>query len=158
MEAGELIFITGGARSGKSSFAEKYAIAEAEAKKSSLHYIATSKPSDEEMRQRIKRHQRDREKSEYPWETWECPLDLHKIVPHFKQSDIILLDCLTVLLSNELFREGQTNDNRSNRQNVYHSILDGIFFLADTVETLIIVSNEVLTEPLSDERIVRSYA
>jgi adenosylcobinamide kinase/adenosylcobinamide-phosphate guanylyltransferase len=158
METGKLIFITGGARSGKSSFAEEYAALEAQQKTVGLNYIATSKPTDEEMVQRIKMHQRDRKKSKNPWETWEWPVDLHEIVSHFKQSDVILLDCLTVLLSNELFREGKINDSRDDRQNVYHSILDGIFLLASSVDTLIIVSNEVLTEPMSDESVVRSYS
>jgi|SRR5690625_1221314 len=158
METGNIIFITGGARSGKSSFAEDYAAAKAQQKAVGLNYIATSKPSDEEMVQRIKMHQRDRKKSENPWETWEWPFDLHEIVSHFKQSDVILLDCLTVLLSNELFREGKINDSRDNRQNVYQSILEGIILLASSVDTLIIVSNEVLTEPMSKAPVVKSYA
>jgi adenosylcobinamide kinase/adenosylcobinamide-phosphate guanylyltransferase len=158
METGKLIFITGGARSGKSSFAEKYAASEAKTKACSLHYIATSKPSDEEMAQRIKRHQRDRKESENPWKTWEWPVDLREIVSHFKHSDVVLIDCLTVLLSNELFRKEGTNDSKEDGQNVYHSILDGIFLLAGTVEILIIVSNEVLTEPMSDKTMVRSYS
>ncbi|MFA1821987.1 bifunctional adenosylcobinamide kinase/adenosylcobinamide-phosphate guanylyltransferase [Virgibacillus oceani] len=157
METGELIFVTGGVRSGKSSFAEEYAASEANTKAGNLHYIATSKPADEEMVNRIKRHQRDRERSGTAWKTWEWPVDLHEIVPHFKQSDIVLLDCLTILLSNELFRYKDPGES-CDKKKIYDAIIDGIVQLTNVVNTLIIVSNEVLTEPMSDEKVVKSYS
>ncbi|WP_164216491.1 bifunctional adenosylcobinamide kinase/adenosylcobinamide-phosphate guanylyltransferase [Virgibacillus sp. YIM 98842] len=160
METGKLIFITGGARSGKSSFAEEYAASEAEIKAGSLHYIATSRPADKEMIQRIKRHQEDRKKSRNTWITWERPMELQAMEPHFKQADVVLLDCLTVLLSNELFQYELTDHPRENRhyeKKVYDAILEGVFSIVKTVHTLIVVSNEVLTEPLIGETVVRSY-
>ena len=64
MSRGKLIFITGGARSGKSSFAEKVA---AKISKE-VAYLATGQPLDEEMAHRIKKH---REKRPNTWETYE---------------------------------------------------------------------------------------
>src|SRR5690625_1896099 len=139
METGNIIFITGGARSGKSSFAEDYAAAKAQQKAVGLNYIATSKPSDEEMVQRIKMHQRDRKKSENPWETWEWPFDLHEIVSHFKQSDVILLDCLTVLLSNELFREGKIIVCMDINQHYFQLFFVGYILIAIYIDSLLLV-------------------
>ena len=152
METGELIFITGGVRSGKSSFAEVYATLCAQLN-GNLQYIATSTATDGEMAQRIKSHQKQREQSGEAWNTWECPVDLHTIAPYFNQSDIVLLDCLTVLLSNEFFR-----DDESNQTDIYNKILTGIDAILKQVQTLIIVSNEVLNEPLSSESLTQSYA
>lgn len=60
-----LTFITGGARSGKSTFAEQTAARLALNEGGKLHYIATSKPSDEEMRLRIRRHKEQRKKEAF---------------------------------------------------------------------------------------------
>ena len=73
MSRGKLIFITGGARSGKSSFAEK--IATKTSKK--VAYIATGQPLDEEMAFRIKKH---REKRLNTWETYEEPIKVRELV------------------------------------------------------------------------------
>src|SRR5699024_1416371 len=106
MEKQQLIFIIGGARSGKSSFAESYAVELAKKEKRTLYYLATSKKSDDEMVDRIKRHQEDREQSEMHWETVETPLQIGKNVASFSPNSVVLLDCLTILLSNELFHNG----------------------------------------------------
>jgi adenosylcobinamide kinase/adenosylcobinamide-phosphate guanylyltransferase len=157
METKKLIFITGGARSGKSSFAEKLAVSEAEKLGGELHYIATSMAEDEEMAERIARHQRDRLESGAAWKTWECPVDIRKMAIHFSKSDVVLLDCLTVLLSNELFRK-HPEKKAPSKETIYKSIWEGIQSITASAHTLLLVSNEVLTEPLSDNTTVRSYA
>ncbi|WLR49617.1 bifunctional adenosylcobinamide kinase/adenosylcobinamide-phosphate guanylyltransferase [Bacillus tianshenii] len=96
-----LIFVSGGVRSGKSSFAEQYACHLAE--DTCIHYIATSTITDNEMKQRIQKHQNDRAASPYEWKTWEQPRNLENIIPQFSITDTVLIDCLTVWLSNELF-------------------------------------------------------
>jgi adenosylcobinamide kinase/adenosylcobinamide-phosphate guanylyltransferase len=66
------VLVTGGARSGKSRFAETYAIRLA----SRGIYVATAQPLDDEMAQRVRAHREQRRRSGFAWETIEEPLDL----------------------------------------------------------------------------------
>ena len=91
---GKIVFITGGARSGKSSFALKEAI------KISGHkaYIATAEALDDEMKARITKH-KDERGSE--WKTYEEPLKVSEIIEEIKDRySVVVLDCLTIWLSN----------------------------------------------------------
>src|SRR5699024_2265638 len=108
-------FITGGARSGKSSFAEEYAASLAEKEERKLYYLATANLSDKEMMDRIKRHQNERKSSRFHWETVECPTNLVSKVDSFSPHSVVLLDCLTILLSNELYQNGFYEDRWSNK-------------------------------------------
>lgn len=86
--------ILGGARSGKSAYAEKLALST----KLDALYIATAQPHDDEMRDRITIHQDRRGPN---WTTIEQPLALCEILDaHAKADTIILVDCLTLWLSN----------------------------------------------------------
>src|SRR5690606_5688809 len=93
--AGALIFICGGVRSGKSSFAEKSAAGIASQINGVLNYVAAGQPSDPEMKERIDRHQKDRMESGLDWKTWEKPAELNTISAAFSSKDVVLLDCLT---------------------------------------------------------------
>ena len=161
MEKQQLIFITGGARSGKSSFAESYAVELAKKEKRTLYYLATSKKSDDEMVDRIKRHQEDREQSEMHWETVEIPLQIGKNVASFSPNSVVLLDCLTILLSNELFHNGfydETSHKEAIQTEIMESIMEGIEALASQVKVLIVVSNEVVFDPVEKESaLVQTY-
>lgn len=102
-----ITFISGGARSGKSSFAEKYTLSLFEKKISSgqdvsLYYIATAIRSDKEMENRIEKHISSRSTL---WKTFEAPFDLYPIVSNLSQGDVVLVDCLTVWLNNMLFEK-----------------------------------------------------
>ncbi len=94
---GRLLFITGGARSGKSTYAEKTA---ADLKKKVL-YLATAIAFDEGMKDRIKRHQAQRPAD---WKTIEAYRDFDKITENkdFKEAEVILFDCLTVMVTNNM--------------------------------------------------------
>jgi adenosylcobinamide kinase/adenosylcobinamide-phosphate guanylyltransferase len=96
MNRKKLIFITGGARSGKSDFALKLAQRFAGRKA----YLATARALDEEMAERIQKHKRNRPQD---WQTLEEPLGVAKVLKegagHFS---VILLDCLTLWISNSL--------------------------------------------------------
>ncbi|MCI0468918.1 MAG: bifunctional adenosylcobinamide kinase/adenosylcobinamide-phosphate guanylyltransferase, partial [Nitrospirae bacterium] len=95
---GRIIFITGGARSGKSSFA----LSEALKVKGRKAYIATAEALDSEMKERIKRHKKDRGDV---WDTFEEPLGIANVIKKIKDRySVILLDCLTLWLSNLLTR------------------------------------------------------
>src|ERR671911_587292 len=87
--AKDIILITGGARSGKSSYAEARAIQLGTRRL----YIATAEANDEEMRRRIEEHQRRRGDD---WATIEEPLQLAEtLLAQRGQTDCALVDCLT---------------------------------------------------------------
>ncbi|NOZ25047.1 MAG: bifunctional adenosylcobinamide kinase/adenosylcobinamide-phosphate guanylyltransferase [Nitrospirae bacterium] len=89
-----LIFVTGGARSGKSSFALKKASSVPGRKA----YIATAEALDEEMAERIRRHRAERGRD---WITLEAPVGLPATIQSIKDDySVILVDCLTLWLSN----------------------------------------------------------
>src|SRR5699024_11022611 len=110
MAQGNLIFISGGVRSGKSSFAESYAAQVAESKDKNLYYLATSLCFDDEMTKRIKHHQATRGKSIHNWQTIEASKDISEAVYKEHEDSVILLDCLTVWLSNEFYQKGITEE------------------------------------------------
>ena len=66
-----IIFVTGGVRSGKSSFAESLAIEYARKEKVALHYIATAVNTDTEMQERIAKHQQIRKTQKVKWNSHE---------------------------------------------------------------------------------------
>ena len=86
-----LTLVLGGARSGKSRFAEGLA----QAHGGPRIYIATAEPFDDEMRQRIAKHREQRAGD--GWETVEAALDPAAILP---RDGLVLLDCVTVWLGN----------------------------------------------------------
>ena len=91
------IFVLGGCRSGKSSFALDKAQKFSGDKKV---FIATCIPGDDEMRQRVERHQEERNRA---WETVEAPLLLPEaITENSRRADVIIVDCLTLWVSNLL--------------------------------------------------------
>ncbi len=93
---GKAILITGGARSGKSSYAERLA----KELEGNILYIATSIPFDDEMKNRVKKH-RDSRPAE--WDTYEGYRGLGAIIEDKgRQYKGILLDCVTVMVTNLL--------------------------------------------------------
>ncbi len=96
----KIVFVTGGARSGKSAFALK----EASATTGRKAYIATAEPLDNEMRVRIERHKRERGAE---WDTYEEPLNVAAVLSDIKNRyGAVVLDCLTLWLSNVLSAAG----------------------------------------------------
>lgn len=88
------LLVLGGARSGKSAYAQK----RCEALGERLVYIATAEAGDDEMAERIARHRADRGLC---WSTIEAPLDLcGAIADAMERADAVLVDCLTLWLSN----------------------------------------------------------
>lgn len=93
----KIVLITGGARSGKSTFGEELAYAAGD----KILYVATAKAIDEEMKDRIKRH---RERRPDAWDTLEAYRGLGEILPQrSKDYDAILLDCVTIMSTNLIF-------------------------------------------------------
>ncbi|RYG72403.1 bifunctional adenosylcobinamide kinase/adenosylcobinamide-phosphate guanylyltransferase [Lentibacillus lipolyticus] len=152
MEKGKLIFVTGGVRSGKSSYAESMAVAWSKQLASNLHYVACGVPSDQEMTERIARHQESRENALVSWETWECPYHLQDLANHFSKQDILLLDCVTTLLNNYLFA-----CRIEKPEQALDYILTDIASLQEAAAGLIVVSNEVTQGILDEESLTKNY-
>ena len=88
-----MMLVLGGARSGKSSFA----LREAESCSAALVMIATAQALDTEMSDRISRHRQERGSQ---WRTIEAPLDLVEVISREEASSVLVIDCLTLWLSN----------------------------------------------------------
>jgi len=143
--APRLILILGGARSGKSAFAEQLAASSGQ----SIAFIATATAGDDEMRARIARHRASRPAH---WHTVEEPFDLAGAVQKAAAlADILLLDCITLWLSNWLARHGETSDTDMAASSplldaaAMQEIQNLLATLAslDPGKTLIVITNEV---------------
>ena len=104
------IFISGGCKNGKSLHAQELARDMAKASGKPLYYIATMIPTDEEDRQRIRNHLAARDG--WGFETLEQPVDLCALLdrPDVDKDGAFLMDSVTALLSNEMFRSDGTYD------------------------------------------------
>lgn len=101
---GKCIVVTGGAKSGKSVFAETY-IQQCAGQKV---YVATAQALDEEMKERIAVHKKRRPSS---WQTIEMPYGMPNNIQRILQhADVVLVDCLTMYFSNFLFAHEQEAD------------------------------------------------
>ncbi|MDU4698561.1 MULTISPECIES: bifunctional adenosylcobinamide kinase/adenosylcobinamide-phosphate guanylyltransferase [Paenibacillus] len=114
------ILVTGGARSGKSTFAERWVMKQGDA----ACYVATAQAFDDEMKARINLHRLQREQSGYAWTTHEAPLGLAELLQELGEQPmrtgqrsisevahpIVLVDCLTLWLSNVLLGAGEGPD------------------------------------------------
>ncbi|QGG46894.1 bifunctional adenosylcobinamide kinase/adenosylcobinamide-phosphate guanylyltransferase [Heliorestis convoluta] len=137
----ELVLITGGARSGKSSLAEKLASQVASSEEKVL-YIATAQVYDQEMSQRVALHQQRRPEG---WITVEEPTELEDALYRWNQADqVILIDCLTLWLTNLLL---PIYDERSWSAEKEREILERGERLAlqarESKATILVVGNEV---------------
>src|SRR5215212_2224370 len=92
----KLTLILGGARSGKSSYAQSLA----EGTGKSVTFFATAQALDEEMSRRIQKHRAERPAG---WESLEIPCELASHIQQI-QSDVVILDCVTLLISNLLMQ------------------------------------------------------
>lgn len=125
--------VLGGARSGKSRYAEQQAIASG----LPVLYVATAEAGDAEMRQRILHH---RQRRPSHWQTQEEPVQLATLIRQHAQADIcLLIDCLTLWLSNVLFdRQGNLQETLFQSQRA--ALLQA---LSECRGHVIMVSNEV---------------
>jgi adenosylcobinamide kinase / adenosylcobinamide-phosphate guanylyltransferase len=132
-----LTLILGGARSGKSSHAQSLA----EATGKSVTFLATAQALDEEMERRIQKHRRERPAG---WETLEVPCDIEAQISQIK-SDVIILDCITLLVSNLLmqFVKGDLVDEAPFMIAVQKEIEALIAAIHEQKQDWYVISNEV---------------
>ncbi|MBU1853754.1 MAG: bifunctional adenosylcobinamide kinase/adenosylcobinamide-phosphate guanylyltransferase [Candidatus Omnitrophica bacterium] len=141
---GKIFFITGGARSGKSSFAMQIA----KEKSGKVAFIATCLPLDKEMDERIKLHKKKRPSA---WDTFEAPKDLTPLLKEIGlKFNIIVIDCLTLFISN-LLSEG-LSDNA-----IEAEISRILKILKSSKHSSIIVSNEVGLGIVPDNKLARRF-
>ena len=139
-----MIFITGGVRSGKSAFAEKYAKQLGENK--TLYYVATGVSFDDEMKNRIIRHQQDREHQNANWNTVEMQVEVPPAIQELTSDALLLFECVTTWLSNVLYTYEQKNENSEYIDNCIESMQKQLLTWRKQGATIIVVSNEVLDE------------
>jgi len=119
--------ILGGARSGKSGYAEQIAQSMSQA----VTYVATAQALDSEMSERIAHHQTQRPNH---WLTIEEPIQLAQVIKqHDDEGQVILVDCLTLWLMNIIYQE----------QDVQVAIDDFLAALQSVKGTVLLVSNEI---------------
>ncbi|WP_157812114.1 bifunctional adenosylcobinamide kinase/adenosylcobinamide-phosphate guanylyltransferase [Alteribacter populi] len=128
-----ITFISGGARSGKSRLAEELAVSKLLVDKEPF-YIATAKITDDEMKKRIQIHQQGRNEH---WKTFEEPYFILSTLLKARSGDVVLLDCLTVWLSNMIFDLQEPIDRLVNKVSEWMKVAK------EKQLQLIIVSNDV---------------
>ncbi len=124
--------VIGGARSGKSRYAE--ILTKQYSKDVMPFYIATAQAKDDEMADRIKHHQLQRDSSQLHWQLIESPFLLDQTLQSLADDAVILVDCLTLLLTNELINDEVLWQRRK---------LGLLNVLAASSQTIVLVSNEV---------------
>lgn len=149
-----LTLIIGGARAGKTSFAERLA----ERHAGTIAYVATAEPRDDEMRARIAAHRASRPPH---WQTVEAPLDVTTALEAIDRPDAVLLDCLTLWTSNLLLDvldpDSITPESARSAEVAATGAVDSLLrWKGETDIPLYIVSNEVglgITPPYALGRI-----
>ena len=141
----QITFIIGGCRSGKSRYALELG---QQLSEQDRIFIATCKPRDEEMQQRVAKHQSERDPS---WKTMEIPLQIDKTIDDCSlKGTILLVDCLTLWISNLLL------DNQGFKTIVPH--IDRLTqSLRNARGAVILVSNEVGTGIVPEHELSRLF-
>jgi adenosylcobinamide kinase/adenosylcobinamide-phosphate guanylyltransferase len=136
-----IMLITGGARAGKSRFAERLMIA-----RPARHaVVATGQAGDPEMAERIARHKAERDRS---WEVIEQPISIRSAIRNAARPDrIVLLDCLTLWISNLM----------AERRDMEIEVSALIGTLQNAAGPMIVVSNEVGLGIVPDNALARAF-
>ena len=153
----KVILVTGGARSGKSNFAEKLC----KERNNNTAYIATSIPFDDEMKDRVRKHKESRPQN---WKTYEIYKDIYTIIDDIsKEHKTVILDCVTLLVNNLIFMHEIDIDNSSQ-----YEIDELEKYIKEQVEKLlieikktnlyfVIVTNELGLGGVSINKLTRVY-
>ena len=125
------LFVTGGAKSGKS----RVALEVCDALDKERIFLATAQALDQEMEERIRRHKEERSSD---WRTIEEPLDVPAVLNRMdRENRVILLDCLTLWINNLYMNYGDQQDTISSH------IEDLLLALSKLRGAVVVVSNEV---------------
>jgi adenosylcobinamide kinase / adenosylcobinamide-phosphate guanylyltransferase len=150
---GKLILITGGARSGKSRFAQELAAKSG----NTVLFVATAQALDDAMKKRIENHRRSRPAG---WRTLEAPLDVGAaIAAGFHDETALIIDCVTLLVNN-IFGKYFTSDSCDEEllEDMVNVEIDSILqAAAQTGAEFIIVTNEVGLGIVPENNMARVY-
>jgi adenosylcobinamide kinase/adenosylcobinamide-phosphate guanylyltransferase len=135
------ILLIGGARSGKSSYAEELARQIG----GEVLFVATAEARDEEMRRRIEVHKKSRPSH---WHTLEAPCRVGGCIADFNDKfDVVVLDCVTLLVNNILCQHMETQGEDIDEKMVEQDVKSEISAIIECVQknqaTYIMVTNEV---------------
>jgi adenosylcobinamide kinase/adenosylcobinamide-phosphate guanylyltransferase len=150
-DVGELILILGGARSGKSTFAQHLA---QDLGGEGVLFVATAEAGDDEMQARIEKHRQERPPN---WRTLETPRDAGRsIMAHSGRVQVVLLDCLTLLVSNLIVTVPDPFAPEVEKQTMDE--LESLLACVEQLDsTMIVVSNEVGLGLVPPYRLGRAY-
>ena len=141
---GRIVYITGGSRSGKSDYAQKLA----ERHEGQLLYVATAEVRDAEMADRVAKHRLARGER---WQSLEEPIALAEKVSTAETCSALLIDCLTLWLSNLLERHGEDDAVIEEAAAALIAALRGLD------ATTYVVSNEVGSGIVPENRLARRF-
>ena len=148
------ILITGGARSGKSAFAQELALKLGEP----VLFVATATAGDQEMAERIEQHQRERPTG---WSTFEATTHIGGQIPgRIGNARVVIVDCITLLVGNifgQYEPQGERIDTRQVEQDVSAEIDELMECMKRVDARFIIVTNEVGTGLVPPSRVARLY-
>lgn len=151
---GQMTLLLGGARSGKSSYAQKLA----EASGKSVTYLATAQALDDEMSTRIQMHRAERPAA---WQTLEVPCHVASVVGQI-ESDLVILDCITLLVTNLMmpFVSQDVVDEAPFAEAVHKEVADLLGVIRAGRQEWIVISNEIglgLVPPYQMGRVYRDW-
>ncbi len=153
-----LYLVTGGSGSGKSEYAEQLAVRQSLScfpERGKLYYIATMYPCDAECLDRIEKHRFMRKDRGFT--TIECYHHPEKL--SFKKEDVVLLECMSNLIANEMYqKEGQITGRgaQADRQ-LEERILKSLLQWKKQAGSVIIVTNEVFSDGMEYDRETEEY-
>jgi adenosylcobinamide kinase/adenosylcobinamide-phosphate guanylyltransferase len=148
---GKLILVTGGARSGKSDFAQRLAL---ERGGDDVLFVATAEAGDDEMARRIAAHRQARPAG---WRTVETPARVGEAIARAAPARVVVVDCLTLLVSNVLLSRGDDVIPEAAETAVTEEASGLIEAGAGMDATVIVVTNEVGLGIVPADRLSRVY-
>ncbi|WP_313567326.1 bifunctional adenosylcobinamide kinase/adenosylcobinamide-phosphate guanylyltransferase [Acetoanaerobium noterae] len=153
----KVILVTGGARSGKSYFAEQLCKNIGE----KVSYLATSEAFDDEMKARVAKHKEQRPSS---WKTYEAFENLKDLVPDMSSSsDTVILDCITVMANNLIFHSDVDIENATQAEidslekRIQEELVSFILALKYNKLNLVMVTNELGMGIVPENKLSRIY-
>lgn len=151
--SGKIVMVTGGSRSGKSEFAERYVLHNAE----KCAYIATAEILDDEMAERVALHQRRRRNGR--WLNYEAPYDADKVMASLpEEADAVLFDCLTIYMCNLFYGKNAPEGEFLERCAVVLQQIDALIEAArKSGKIVVFVTNEVGCGIVPGEKMSREY-
>lgn len=141
---GKIVFIIGGARSGKSSFA----LQRAKEKTGRVAFIATCSPCDKEMQIRVALHRKNRPRH---WKTFEVPEDITALINKIgSKFEVLIVDCLTLLISGFM-------EKKHKQGLIKNKINEMLKALKKCKSDAIVVSNEVGLGIVPQNKLARDF-